>query len=74
MSDVMVTTMNDLPGYRIAEVGDAEDEDVVEPVTRLRVDRVGPPAAVEAEELAVHRVRRAPVLGHLLRRQRHREG
>ena len=38
------------------EIGDAEHQDVLEPLARLRVDRVRSPTAVEAEHLAVHEV------------------
>ena len=44
----------------LLEVGDAEDEHVVEPLAGLRVDRVGAAGAMEAEELVVDGVRRPP--------------
>ena len=55
-----------------AEVGDAEDEHVVEALARVGVDGVRPAAAVEAEHLAVHLVDGPPVLD-LLRRLGHAE-
>ena len=56
----------------LAEVGDAEHEDVRESLA-LGVDRVGPSAAVETEHLPVHEVRRPSVVGELLGRLRHGE-
>ena len=55
------------------EVGDAEHEHVAEPLARLRVLRVRPPAAVEAVELPVHLVGGPLLVPQLLRRLRHRE-
>ena len=55
------------------EVGDAEHEHVVEPLARLRIERVRPAAALKAEALAVDEVRRPSVVGDLFGRLRHRE-
>ena len=57
----------------LVEPVDAEHEHVVHPLPGLEVDRVRPPAPVETVHLPVHEVRGPPVLGHLLRRLRHRE-
>ncbi len=56
-----------------AEIGDAEHQNVVEPLARFRIDRVGAAAAMEAEDLAVHAIL-GPAVGQLLRRLRQREG
>src|SRR5262249_39151738 len=45
-----------------AEIGNAEDEHVVEPLARVRIDGIRPPTPVEAEHLPVHLVDRAAVL------------
>jgi hypothetical protein len=55
------------------DVRDAEHQDVVEPLARLRIDRVAPAAAMEAEHLPVDEVRRPPVLGNLFGRLRQGE-
>jgi len=54
-------------------VGDPEHEHVGEPLAGLWIERVGPAAAVDAEELPVHVIGRAPVVGHLLGHLRHGE-
>src|SRR6266511_3188852 len=43
------------------------------PLPGLRIERVAPTAAMAAEELAVDEVRGTRVVGHLLRRLRHRQ-
>ena len=55
------------------EVGDAEHQHVVEPLAGLGIERVGPAAALAAEELAVHLVGGPAVVGELLRRLRQRQ-
>ena len=45
-----------------AEIGDPEDENVVELLAGLRIDSVLPPPTVEAEHLLVHLVGRPAVL------------
>src|ERR1700675_2579242 len=57
-----------------SDVGDAEDQHVVESFARIWIDRVSTAAAMEAEELAVHEIGWPAVVGHFLRRLRHREG
>jgi hypothetical protein len=57
----------------LVEIADAEHEDVGKPLARLLVERVGPPPAVEAEELPMDVVRGPSVLRHLLRDLRQRE-
>jgi hypothetical protein len=52
---------------------DAEHQYVVEPLARRRIERVGAAAALQAERLPVHAIRRAPVAGQLLRHLGHRE-
>src|SRR5205814_594611 len=56
------------------QILDPKDEDVVEPLSRLGIERVGPAAAVETEGLAGNLVLR-PALDQLLRHlgQRERE-
>jgi hypothetical protein len=56
-----------------SQVGDAKHEDVVEPLARLGVERVGSAAALAAEQLAVGEVRRPAVLGDGLGRVRERQ-
>ena len=57
----------------LLEVADAEHQHIVEAFAGVRIDGVGPLAAMEREGLAVHRVGRAAVVGQLAGRVRKRQ-